>query len=94
MAELSMREAYGQALAEYGAGIGVAFQITDDFLDASSGKDRQDETTCLSVYPPDAARRRAESLIEGAVSAVRGLRNAGPVEPLVAIAGFVLTRIQ
>ncbi len=81
------------ALAAFGAGLGTAFQITDDILDSSAGKKR-DKTSCLSVYTPSAARQKAQRLVDHAVSSVRGLRNADRAEPLAAMARFILARVQ
>jgi geranylgeranyl pyrophosphate synthase len=79
-----------ECLSVYGVNVGLAFQISDDLLDASAGDPQ--ELTCLSVYTPAEARARAEALIEKAVGALRAL--PGPVEPLEAIARFVTVRVE
>ncbi len=60
------------ALGEYGAAIGLAFQVVDDILDCTqasetlgktAGKDQQnDKPTYVSLLGLDGARREAESL--------------------------------
>jgi len=78
-------------LTEYGVNLGLAFQIADDLLDAECGTKKSDKASCLSVYEPDTARRRAETLVAQAVSAAERLRNTGP-EPLVGLTRFAFDR--
>ncbi|MBI2058761.1 MAG: polyprenyl synthetase family protein [Nitrospirae bacterium] len=88
------------ALQRYGLKIGVAFQIADDLLDATStssqlGKEAgQDEklrkTTFVTLYGIEGARNKANYLAE---SAQRSLRPFGPgADPLRAIARWVVSR--
>lgn len=76
-------------LTTYGNTLGLAFQITDDLLDAEGGE--RDETSCLLVWEPDAARRRAAELARRAVAAADELPGTGK-EPLVALARKVAER--
>ncbi len=94
-ASVMMGAACGQAdatalkgLADYGAAIGLAFQVVDDILDATqashtlgktAGKDaHHNKPTYVTVLGLDAALRRAELLREQAHDALAGsgLRNA------------------
>jgi farnesyl diphosphate synthase len=69
------------ALADYGAAIGLAFQVVDDILDVTqeshtlgktAGKDLHDnKPTYVSVLGLDAARQQAESLRDQAHAALR-----------------------
>ena len=77
-----------QALSDYGAALGLAFQVVDDILDVTQhsttlGKTANKDTdnnkpTYVSVLGLDAARRRAQSLQEQAHAALArsGLANA------------------
>jgi geranylgeranyl pyrophosphate synthase len=79
----------GQTLARlrrFGEAVGLVFQIADDLLDAG------DDDGCSLVHQvgPEAARKRAEGLLEGALKEVEPL---GPrAEPLRALARFALWR--
>jgi geranylgeranyl pyrophosphate synthase len=88
------------ALREYGARLGLAFQIYDDVLDATATSDQLGKTagkdaaraksTFVTLLDVAAARREAERL---AALAVDRLREAGLVSPiLVALAQYVVTR--
>ena len=83
-------------LTEYATGLGLAFQITDDVLDEEAPADpgkpaSKPELTCLAVYTRDEALAKAGALIAGSVAALSALRR-GPVEPLRALAEFILQR--
>jgi geranylgeranyl diphosphate synthase type II len=93
----------GDALAgltAYGEGIGLAFQIADDILNASAtaeqlgkpaGSDEErSKTTAVAVYGLDGARRRADELVSSVTDVLSGL--PGPVEPLHAIAQYIISR--
>jgi farnesyl diphosphate synthase len=70
-----------QALARYGAAIGLAFQVVDDILDVTAdsatlgktaGKDlAQDKPTYVSVLGLEPSRRYAQALLEQACMALR-----------------------
>jgi len=80
-------------LTTYGVNVGLAFQMTDDLLDAvSTGTKRgkHDEMTCLSIYSPEEVRKRVQVLIRKSMAAVRRL--TGPVEPLISIARSIANR--
>jgi farnesyl diphosphate synthase/geranylgeranyl diphosphate synthase type II len=83
-----------------GLDLGVAFQIADDLLDLTAdsatlgkraGKDQaRGKSTLHSVVGAEEARRRAEGLVDRALSGLAGL---GPrAEPLRALARFVYSR--
>ena len=88
------------ALREYGARLGLAFQIYDDVLDATATSDQLGKTagkdaaraksTFVTVLDVDVARAEAERL---AARAVDRLQEAGLVSPvLVDLAQYVVTR--
>ncbi|HQL52003.1 MAG TPA: polyprenyl synthetase family protein [Kiritimatiellia bacterium] len=79
-------------LARFADGLGFAFQIVDDLLDAQEAlADGTPELSCLAVMPADAARDWARSLTAQAVDALDGL--PGETAPLAALADRLLTRI-
>lgn len=88
------------ALGRYGIKIGLAFQIADDLLNATSdraalGKNAgtdaaRGKLTYVAVHGIDESRRRAERLIDEAQSHLHRL--PGPTEPLSILATYVLTR--
>jgi geranylgeranyl diphosphate synthase type II len=78
-----------EALAQLGAfgrEVGVAFQIADDVLDAG-GSDPCSSVRALGL---DAARARAESLLEGALERLDGFGERG--EPLRELARYAVRR--
>lgn len=93
-------EADRAALAGYAGDLGLAFQITDDLLDAEGsteaiGKPAGQDTvagkaTFVGQLGADGARRRAEGLVEGAMGRLG--RFGVKAEPLRRIARFVLDR--
>lgn len=80
-----------RAVAEYGALLGLGFQIADDILDETAsaetlgktpGKDRRsDKTTYPGVYGLETARRHARTVIDSALAV---LRSAELDDPLLA----------
>jgi farnesyl diphosphate synthase len=88
------------ALDRYGSALGEAFQIADDLLDLegdpatvgkATGKDAAaHKATLVGVLGPDAARRRLDSLVAEAQSALAAFGSNGDV--LKAAARFVATR--
>jgi len=92
-------EGRARAVETYGRRIGLAFQITDDVLDATQSAETLgkhpsdaalDKSTYVSVHGIDAARARAEREVEGAVSALRSAGVEAP--PLEALARYVVGR--
>jgi geranylgeranyl diphosphate synthase, type II len=88
------------ALRQYGRHLGLAFQITDDLLDASGNEDavgkrvakdaRQGKLTFPQLLGEEESRRRAAQLIDQACDAVAAF---GPqAEPLRTVARFVIHR--
>ncbi|MFP5399072.1 MAG: polyprenyl synthetase family protein [Gammaproteobacteria bacterium] len=88
------------ALADYGAAIGLAFQVVDDILDVTqpsqtlgktAGKDREsNKPTYVSVLGLAASRERAFALREQALEALE--RSALPAQRLRALAHLVVDR--
>ena len=88
------------ALSRYGEHMGLAFQIADDILNATSsskqlgkatGSDEaRGKMTYVAVYGLDVARQRADDLIEKAVAELKGL--SGSAAPLTALARFSVVR--
>ncbi|MCX7818523.1 MAG: polyprenyl synthetase family protein [Kiritimatiellae bacterium] len=93
-------DAYLGPLGRYGEAAGLAFQITDDILNATStakqlgkaaGSDRErGKLTWVAVHGLERAAADARELVERAVAELQGL--PGPVEPLAAIARYVVAR--
>ncbi len=89
-----------EALDSYGKAIGLAFQIADDILDvqgttAELGKSAgADEKRGKATYPAhlgvEESKRRAEELVERAVSSLDSFDEAA--EPLRMIAAFITRR--
>ncbi len=86
-------------LEGFGRGIGLAFQITDDILDATEvaealGKHPSDglldKSTYVSLYGLEEAARRARVLADEATEALRGAGIDAPA--LVALASYVVER--
>ena len=93
-------EPHLEALSVYGEEIGIAFQITDDLLNATSsaaalgksaGSDKQrDKTTYVSVFGIEGSKTEAKASVDRAVSALTCL--PGNTAPLVELAQFILDR--
>jgi len=78
------------ALVEYGTHVGMAFQITDDLLDAGESSEDGDKETFATHLGTDGARERVADLIAQATSALNTF--SGRAEPLRALAEHVKTR--
>jgi geranylgeranyl pyrophosphate synthase len=87
------------ALDAYGAAIGLAFQIADDLLDATStaqdlGKNPSDsdlgKSTYVTLFGVQEAGRRAHSLVEEAVAVLR--RSGLQAPELEALARYIVER--
>jgi len=88
------------AVYQLGLKLGLAFQIADDLLDLTAdtatlgkraGKDAAaGKSTLPALLGLDAARRRAEGLLDEALGALSPL--GPPAEPLRALARFVIDR--
>ncbi len=86
-------------LESFGRGIGLAFQVTDDILDATEvavdlGKhpsdDVLDKSTYVSLYGLEEAMKRARIHAEEATEALRGAGLDAPA--LIALASYVVER--
>ena len=88
------------ALARYGTGLGLAFQIADDVLDCTATAEQlgktpgKDATSGKATYPAlfgiEASRRRAEEWAQHAVDALRAVALRSP--ELEALAWFAARR--
>jgi geranylgeranyl diphosphate synthase, type II len=87
------------AFSTYGRSIGLAFQVADDILDATSsaedlGKNPSDvglgKSTYVALYGLEEAERRAVALSEEAREALKGASIHSPA--LDALAGYVVER--
>jgi farnesyl diphosphate synthase len=91
-----------RALSDYGAAIGLAFQVVDDILDVTqasetlgktAGKDNHhNKPTYVSVLGLDAARRHAQALREQAHSALQRAGLGGNAALLAILADKVVER--
>jgi len=89
-----------KALARYGEGVGLAFQIADDILNIEGNatqlgkKTGSDLSRRKATYPTllgiEESKRRAKELVEMSVYTIRSL--GAEAEPLREIARFVLSR--
>lgn len=79
-------------LSAYADGLGFAFQIIDDLLDAKEARaDDKPELSCLDVMSEAEAREWAAAHTRRAVGALHGL--PGETAPLAALAENLLSRI-
>lgn len=88
------------ALTIYACNVGLAFQIADDILNVTSTAEKlgkptgSDQTRKKITYPAvhglDAARARADQLVEGAVAELAKVR--GDKRPLEEIARYIVQR--
>ncbi len=88
------------ALTRYGENIGLAFQIVDDILDvrgdtAELGKttgsdEKKKKVTYPALYGIDVSMRKAETLIDDAIEALKEFK--GKAQPLQGIARYILRR--
>jgi len=74
------------ALHAAGVAAGIAFQITDDLLDA----DEDEGTSLVRAIGEAAARERAQALLDHALAQIAGL--GARAEPLRALLRFVVSR--
>ena len=92
-------EEFRAGLLTYGRAIGLAFQITDDILDATASADvlgknpsdaKLEKSTYVALYGLEEARRRAEVEVARAIESLRGPGVESP--ELEALARFVVER--
>ena len=96
----SASDEHRDRLKNYGANIGLAFQIVDDLLDWNgneealgkrTGKDiERGKLTFPGFLGEEASRERATNLIENACELIQTFGEAG--EPLTALARYILER--
>ncbi len=79
-------ESERESLEAFAKAVGMAFQITDDVLDADSGE----AASILRVRGLEDAKRRAEGLLERALVGIEGL--CEKAEPLRELARFAVRR--
>ena len=78
-------------LSVYAMNLGVAFQVTDDIIDAHHlHSDGEQKVTFATLMGEDAARQKASLLVADAVDALASLGEAA--EPLRMMAAYVATR--
>ena len=92
-------DAAREALDRYGRAIGLAFQITDDILDATAsaatlGKNPSDEalgkSTYVALHGLERARREAADQVSVAHEALKGAGLEAPA--LLALASYIVER--
>jgi geranylgeranyl pyrophosphate synthase len=76
-------------LEVYGRGVGLAFQLADDVLDADQDVGADGPPSYVALLGVDETRRRAERLVTEAADAVRDLPRP---ERLLSLARFVVDR--
>jgi farnesyl diphosphate synthase len=93
-----------QALGDYGAAIGLAFQVVDDILDVTAdsatlgktaGKDAaQDKPTFVSLMGLEASRQYAQQLLAHAIASLQTIEHAGflKTQALRALADMLVNR--
>ncbi len=84
-------EAAKAAATEYAMNVGIAFQVTDDLLDAANGDEDDGKTTVLSFMTVADAERYAAELTENAKSALKDIPDGSL---LVEFADLLLKRIK
>ena len=86
-------EAELEKLSAFANGLGLAFQVIDDILDAAESKsDTKPELSCLNIMTEAEARTWAQQLTRDACAALSGL--PGDTTPLTAIANDLLSRVS
>jgi geranylgeranyl diphosphate synthase type II len=80
-----------QKLTGYGIDLGLAFQMTDDILDAGPEDNTNKECSCLSILSPEEAKKKVQEHIDAALEALTTFDELRAA-PLRAVAQFVLTR--
>jgi len=81
-----------EKLSAFANGLGFAFQVIDDILDAGESKsDDKPELSCLDIMSEADARAWARQLTHDACEALSGL--PGNTQPLSAIANSLLSRV-
>ena len=93
-------EAQVTALAQYGRGIGLAFQIADDILDIEGDTELLGKTTGADkargkvTYPAavglERSRQAANEMVNGALAALEGFDDRA--NPLRSLAHYIITR--
>jgi len=79
-----------EGLDRYGESIGLAFQIADDLLDATSSAQELGKSTYVSLFGIEEAKGRARDLVTEALTA---LKDGGLVSPeLEALALYIVER--
>lgn len=87
---LGVSEGESEALCRYAADVGLAFQITDDLLDAAHPGEDGDRGTFVTHLGREGAHEKAKTLLARSVSALDGLRHGDG--PLRMLAEYVGTR--
>ncbi len=77
-----------KAMSQFGANLGMAFQIIDDIIDHADPDD--DSCSCITVYGMEEAQRLASCYTQSAIEALAQFGNAAA--PLIKIAEHMLER--
>lgn len=84
-AGISLDDERAEDADAYATALGLAFQITDDILDAGT----EENKTFLSFMSIDDARKYAQNELEKAIKSIEKYSGS---EPLIELAKFILTR--
>ena len=83
-------EKHVDALSEFGQNLGLAFQITDDLLDARSISEDNGKQTFPALLGVEQSRRRAEQAVAEAINALALFGDKA--ETMIELARFVSQR--
>ena len=87
---MNVSDKYRVRLENYAQNLGMAFQITDDLLDAAEGGEEANRATFVSLLGADTAREEVGRHISAAVTSIESF---GPeADPLRMFASYVGTR--
>ena len=87
---LGMSESQREALAGFGTDLGLAFQITDDLLDAGAHGEGPQKTTLVTFLGEEGTRNRVSDLVASAETCLAIFGDGA--EPLRMMARYVATR--
>jgi geranylgeranyl pyrophosphate synthase len=92
------------ALTQFGESIGIAFQIADDILDATSSKEvlgksagidvKNQKSTYVSLLGLERAKREAQAQVRQAINALGAFKKESPAGVLAELAKYTISRIH